>query len=48
MQLMHVCMYSGGHTSISSIPVGDADFFFVPRSWHADQFTFLSIYRFFN
>ena len=33
---------------MGSIPVGDSDFFFVPRSCHADQFTFLNIHRFFN
>ena len=26
----------------SSIPVGDSDFFFVPRSWYADYFIFTS------
>ena len=25
---------------VSSIPVGDSEFFFVPRSCHVDQFTF--------
>ena len=29
---------------IGSIPVGDSYFFFVPRSWHVDQFTFHKLY----
>lgn len=28
---------------MGSIPTGNSDFFFVPRSWHGDQFTFNNI-----
>ena len=30
---------------IGSNPVGDSNFFFVPRSWHADYFIFTFVHR---
>ena len=35
---------TGIEPMIRSCPVGDYNFFFVPRSCHVDQFTFQKIY----